>query len=111
QAGGDRASARAPRMKASGSPVMPARDAVPSRPRRIAVAVAAVFGVLLLVGIVPRLLLRPGLGSEADAVRDRLPVVSTANPRRSTEVLELPLPGSLEAILETGVWARTDGYL
>jgi RND family efflux transporter MFP subunit len=26
-------------------------------------------------------------------------------------VIELPLPGSMEAILETGIWARTNGYL
>ena len=82
-----------------------------NRPLRIALVVAAVFGVLFLVGVVPRLLLRHWLVTEADAVRDQVPVVSTANPRRSPEVLDLPLPGSIEAILETGIWARTNGYL
>jgi RND family efflux transporter MFP subunit len=99
-------------MNPSESPPLPTRDAFPAdRPRRIALAVAAVFGVLFVLGIVPRLLLRHRLGTEADAVRDRLPVVSTASPRRSAEVLDLPLPGSMEAILETGIWARTNGYL
>ena len=95
----------------SASP-LPTRDVSrPSRSRRVVLAVAALFGALFLIGIVPRLLLRHGLGSEADAVRDRLPVVSTASPRRSPTVLDLPLPGSIEAILETGIWARTNGYL
>ena len=62
-------------------------------------------------GVVPRLVLRHRLRTDADAVRTRLPMVSTANPRRAPEVLEVPLPGSMEAILETGIWARTDGYL
>jgi len=82
-----------------------------SRPRRIALALTAAFGVLFLLGAVPRILLHYRLGTEADAVRERLPVVSTANPRRSAKELDLPLPGSMEAILETGIWARTNGYL
>src|SRR4029077_7008126 len=44
-------------------------------------------------------------------VQNRVPMVSTVSPHRAPEVLELPLPGSMEAILQTGIWARTDGYL
>jgi RND family efflux transporter MFP subunit len=99
-------------MNPSESPPIPTRGIFPAdRPRRIALGVAVVFGVLFVVGIVPRLLLGHRLGTEADAVRDRLPLVSTASPRRSPEVLDLPLPGSMEAILEKGIWARTNGYL
>src|SRR5437867_5176168 len=79
--------------------------------RRILVAAAAVFAVLFLVGVVPRLVLRHQLRTRADAVQNRVPMVSTVSPRRAPEVLEIPLPGSMEAILETGIWARTDGYL
>jgi len=79
--------------------------------RRILVAAAAVFAVLFLVGVVPRLVLRHRLRTSADAVQNRAPMVSTVSPRRAPEVLEVPLPGSMEAILETGIWARTDGYL
>jgi RND family efflux transporter MFP subunit len=64
-----------------------------------------------VVGIVPRLVLRHRLRAAADALHDRVPNVSTVSPRRAPEVLEIPLPGSMEAILETGIWARTDGYL
>src|SRR5205823_810228 len=71
----------------------------------------ATFAVLFIVGVVPRLVLRHRLRTDADTARTRLPLVSTANPRHAPEVLEVPLPGSMEAILETGIWARTDGYL
>ena len=102
---------RGPRipMIAPAPAVMPALDT--HRLRRILLAAGAVFAVLFLVGVVPRLVLRHRLRTDADAVRTRLPMVSTTNPRRAPEVLEIPLPGSMEAILETGIWARTNGYL
>jgi RND family efflux transporter MFP subunit len=96
-------------MSATEHIAMPALD--PHRLRRILLAAGAVFGVLFVVGVVPRLVLRHRLGTDAEAVRSRLPLVSTANPRRAPEVIDVPLPGSMEAILETGIWARTDGYL
>src|SRR2546429_1669274 len=96
-------------MSASDPAVMPAHDT--HRLRRILLAAGAVFAVLFLVGVVPRLVLRHRLRTDADAERTRLPMVATTNPRRSPAVLEIPLPGSMEAILETGIWARTDGYL
>lgn len=82
--------------------------------RRI-VRVLVLAGVVLLglyvVGLVPRLLLQHRLDAEADAVRARVPLVSTAQPIRAPEVIEVPLPGSMEPILTTGIFARTDGYL
>ena len=96
-------------MSASGPAVMPALDT--HRLRRILLAAGAVFAVLFVVGVVPRLVLHHRLETAADAVRTGLPVVSTANPRRAPAVFDLPLPGSMEAILETGIWARTNGYL
>src|SRR5437667_8545014 len=92
--------------------VVIAPNVVPVRRiRRILVAAAAVFAVLFLVGVVPRVVLRHRLRVGADAVQNRVPMVSTVSPRRAPEVVEVPLPGSVEAILETGIWARTDGYL
>ena len=92
--------------------VMPAPDAVPaSRLRRVLLAAGAVFAALFVVGVVPRLVLRHRLRAGADALHNRLPMVSTVSPHRAPAVLEIPLPGSMEAILETGIWARTDGYL
>jgi len=92
--------------------VVPVPDVVSvHRIRRILVAAGAVFAALFVVGVVPRLALRHRLRAGADAVQSRVPMVSTVSPRRAPEVLEIPLPGSMEAILETGIWARTDGYL
>src|SRR5216117_1270490 len=96
-------------MSAPEPAVMPALDT--HRLRGILLAAGAVFAVLFVVGVVPRLVLRHRLRSAAAVVSTGLPMASTANPRRAPEVLEIPLPGSMEAILETGIWARTDGYL
>lgn len=78
--------------------------------RWILVAAGVLLGLYLL-GLVPRLLLRSRLNADADAERTRLPTVSTMHPRRADEVVTLPLPGSMEPILVTGIYARTDGYL
>src|SRR5436853_1858490 len=92
--------------------VMPAPPAIPvRRVRRILLAAGAAFGVLFLVGVVPRLMLHYRLRAAATAVQQQPPVVSTVSPQRAPEVIEIPLPGSMEAILETGIYARTDGYL
>jgi len=96
-------------MSVSEPAEMPAVDT--HRLRRILFAAGAVFAGLFVIGVVPRLVLRHRLQTAADDVRTGLPLISTAKPRRAPEVLELPLPGSMEAILETGIWARTDGYL
>ena len=89
--------------------VLPALNT--NRLRRIAFAVGAVFVILFAFGVIPRLILRQRLQTAANAVHTRLPLVSTASPYRAPETVEIPLPGSVEAILETGIWARTDGYL
>ena len=96
-------------MNAPEPAVMPALDT--HRLRRILLAAGAVFAALFVAGVVPRLVLRHQLQTDADTVRTGLPLVSTTNPRRAPEVIEIPLPGSMEAILETGIYARTDGYL
>jgi RND family efflux transporter MFP subunit len=98
-------------MSASGPVVMPARHTDTHRVRRILLAAGAVFGVLFVAGVVPRLVLRHELQTNADAVRTGLPLVSTTNPRRAPAEFDLPLPGSMEPILVTGIWARTNGYL
>ncbi len=96
-------------MSAIEPAVMPAP--APHPLRRILLAAGAVFAVLFVAGVVPRFVLRHRLLTDAAAVRTGLPVVSTANPRPAPEVIDVPLPGSMDAILETGIWARTNGYL
>lgn len=81
------------------------------RLRRMLWIAAAIFAVLFVVGIVPRLRLRRDLRTDAEAERQRVPTVSTVRPHRAADALAVPLPGNVQAILETGVYARTDGYL
>ncbi len=73
-------------MSTPASAVMPALDT--HRLRRILLAAGAVFAVLFLGGVVPRLVLRHRLQTDADAVRTRLPMVSTTNPRRTMSCRE-----------------------
>jgi RND family efflux transporter MFP subunit len=82
-----------------------------ARFRRIVLSVAAAFAVLFLLGVIPRIVLRNRLRTDAAAVQQQAPLVSTVSPQRAPEVVELPLPGSVQPILETGIWARTNGYL
>jgi RND family efflux transporter MFP subunit len=88
---------------------------VPAPESQRVVRVLFLAGVVLLglylVGLVPRLLLQRRLDEEAAATKSRLPMVATVQPFRAPEVVEVPLPGSMEPILTTGIFARTDGYL
>ena len=84
-----------------------AEPAVTSRPpalttRRVAsvlLAVGLFFVALYAVGLVPRIRERTRLAAEAQAQRDRLPMVATTRPHRAPVGLELPLPGNAQAIL------------
>jgi RND family efflux transporter MFP subunit len=82
-----------------------------NRMARAGLAVLGVFALLFVVGLLPRIALMLSLHSAADDAREQLPLVATASPRRSPEVVELPLPGSTQPLLETEIWARTSGYL
>ena len=73
-------------MNAPEPAVMPALDT--HRLRRILLAAGAVFAALFVAGVVPRLVLRHQLQTDADTVRTGLPLVSTTNPRRAPEVIE-----------------------
>lgn len=77
----------------------------------VGAAAAACFVVLYLAGVIPRVALRQRLRSDAEAERRRVPMVMTAMPRRAPQALDVPLPGSIQAILEAGIYARTNGYL
>ena len=82
------------------------------RLRLVVLAAGVVFLALLaLAGLVPRVRLWKRLDEQAQAQRDRLPSVATARPQRADAVVDVPLPGTTEPLLVTGIFARTDGYL
>ena len=92
----------------------PSRETAAAKPRRqrvVVAAIVAVFVLLGLVGLVPRLRLWHRLATHAQAEKDSVPMVTTAHPQRAPAVVDVPLPGTTEPLLTTGIYARTDGYL
>jgi RND family efflux transporter MFP subunit len=81
------------------------------RVMRFLIIAAIVLGVIYVAALIPRLIIQHRLAAEADAARDRMPLVSTTQPKRADAVVDVSLPGTVQAILETGIYARTDGYL
>ena len=72
---------------------------------------AAVGGGLFALGWIPKLQQQAALENEASRIRTALPRVSVAHPRQSLAVRVLQLPGDVQALEETTVYARTNGYL
>jgi RND family efflux transporter MFP subunit len=83
----------------------------PRRRRVLLAGIAVVFVLLAVAGLVPRLRLWHRLAANAQAVKDSVPRVTTARPQRAPAVVDVPLPGTTEPLLTTGIYARTDGYL
>jgi len=74
-------------------------------------AAALLLLALYVIGVVPRLRTARRLAAEAEVARQKLPLVQTTQPHRAPAAVALPLSGNIHAILETGISARTDGYL
>ena len=82
--------------------------------RTIAAVVLAVTGllvVLFLVGFLPRLHRDHSLRIETAAAADAKPRVNAAPPRSIPTGQAASLPGSIEPLRETTVFARTSGYV
>ena len=73
-------------------------------------AIGIAFVGAYLVGTLPRLHRRAELSAHAQAIRETIPTVSVVSPQR-VRGTDLQLPGSIEAIEETSIGARTSGYL
>ena len=76
-------------------------------------AVLMLIGVIGLVGVgtLPRVRRHQDLQAAARAVKDGVPVVNVVLPVRGKPVAEFTLPGTIQAIQETAIYARVDGYL
>ncbi len=76
-------------------------------------AVIMLIGVigLVAVGILPRVRRHQDLEAAARAVKDGVPVVNVILPVRGKPDAEFMLPGTIQAIQETAIYARVDGYL
>jgi len=67
-----------------------------------------VLTALFLVGMLPRWHANAAL---VKAVRDQRPTVSVVSAQPAADGTSLVLPGSTQAIQETAIYARTDGYV
>ena len=68
----------------------------------------AVSAAVVLLAMLPRWRAHAALER---AARDQRPAVSTVSPERAGANAELTLPGSTQAIQETALYARTNGYV
>ena len=92
------------------------RVASPSRTRlRPLLTLFAVLGLIVIgvgiAGLLPRLQRERGLQAAANTERAQLPVVNTTRARTASTKTPLELPGDLQAVIESPIFARADGYL
>jgi RND family efflux transporter MFP subunit len=78
--------------------------------RWIAIGLGAVaLAAALAAGLLPRLSAKEELKKQARELN--VPTVAVVQPKRGAAVEELVLPGSIEAYVDTPIYARTNGYL
>jgi RND family efflux transporter MFP subunit len=75
--------------------------------------ILTVIGLLVLgiIGIAPRLWREHQLRASVQVVKTAAPLVAVGFPVRAPRATELVLPGSIQAVQETAIYARVDGYL
>lgn len=78
---------------------------------RLGVLLLAVFGLILLVGAIPRLLNREAVAKAAKQQQDAVPAVVVTAAVRSNSSAQLSLPGSTAAQVEAAIYARASGYV
>jgi multidrug efflux pump subunit AcrA (membrane-fusion protein) len=66
---------------------------------------------LLVVGTLPRLQRKYELEANASGAKSEGMTVNVVTPKRGKAKAELTLPGSIQAVKETTIYARTNGYL
>ncbi len=94
---------------------IPTVDSLP-KPRRWVLVVVAVLVLLVLAGafaagLFPHLHRAAEFDAEAAAVANDVPGVSLQFPTQTEATTQLDLPGSMQALQETSLFARTTGYL
>src|SRR4030095_658969 len=75
---------------------------------RAVLGTLVVLATLFFVGMFPRW---RGNAALANAARDQRPTVSVVTTQRPDGAANLVLPGSTQAIQETAIYARTNGYV
>jgi len=90
----------------------------PVRPRARVRPLLTFFAVLALIviaavvaGLLPRLQRQTGLLAAAEQERNLKPVVNVVVARGASASTPLDLPGDLQALIESPIYARADGYM
>jgi len=78
--------------------------------RLVVILLIGIIGLVAL-GTLPRVRRHQDLAAAARAVKDGVPVVSVILPVHGKPDAEFTLPGTIQAIQETAISARVDGYL
>ena len=94
---------------------IPSADSLP-RPKRailwvLAIIVILLIGVAFAAGYLPRIHRDSVLNDEAQARANALPGVSVQLPQKTEPSTALELPGNIQPLQETSLYARTTGYL
>jgi RND family efflux transporter MFP subunit len=88
----------------------------PAKPSRMTLAALSLVGLVAIVvaffvGYLPHRRREAMLISEANAQHEALPVVTVVQVVKSTGSVSLTLPGSIQAVTETPVLSRSNGYV
>ena len=97
-------------MNELGAPVPPARRARTRSMVVIGLAIAALFLILLVAGIVPRIRSQRELATAAQKTQSTLAQVYVIRPQPAAEA-GLSLAATTQAIQDSIIYARTSGYL
>jgi RND family efflux transporter MFP subunit len=79
--------------------------------KRLIVVASLAMAALLPLGVYPRVLQSEELHASQSKAMASLPVVSVAPLQKATAEKALNLPGGLEAVMETQLYARTNGFV
>src|ERR1035438_9208453 len=93
----------------------PARPTPRTAPPRPPLAFFALSGVrvpaAVIGGILPRLTRQKALLAAAETQTEQRPIVEVATARQAPARSTLDLPGDMQALVDSPVFARVDGYL
>lgn len=97
----------------TGQPVPEARGDLRSTKAvlRLGLLVLVVFGLILILGYIPRLRNKEAIARAAKSQQDAIPAVAVTPAVRSKSGSQLSLPGSSAALVEAPIYARASGYV
>lgn len=78
---------------------------------RLGLLMLVVFGLILILGYIPRFRNREAIAKASKRQQEAVPVVAVTAAVRSKSSAQLSLPGSTAAQMEAAIYARASGYV